>query len=464
LFLFINAQYVFSNNEEWDTYLSRETKDTVIHALIAGGETMAGVGTLMLINKFVLRHEWAFPTAESIRGNFTRPWYWEDTDGFIVNQVGHSYQGAMSFSAGRANGFNFYESVFFSAFGSFVWEAFGESQHASINDFYSTIAGSVSMGEMLYRLYLEAYASGIPTPFLFFINPMAVFHKLVTGYQPPIAGGNIYQFQAFLGAGYGQTRYTISANSGEIFTFRGPFINIGFNAVYGNPFEQDSVVPYRHFEFAFSIGSNLLNYFDINIVSDGYLYSFSPVNTKTNSLSTGLSMHLDIIARGKLNVYDSTVDMFSSALDWTVKYKHMFSSNANFQLKSHAGLSLLAVSEFYSPQIIINEYKPMAIKNDLKNYGFGFNTKHFFILERIKKNRIELSSFFYLFYPYPGTSSLTGGITYWLFADIAYSHFITKNISLCVNNSYVMERGYFYNYPNTQKFNNTVKLFVAWNL
>jgi hypothetical protein len=461
---FIHTQYVFPNKEEWDDYKSRETKDTIIHGLIAGGETLTSAGVLMLFNKFILKHIWAFPTAESIRRNFTIPWYWEDTDGFLVNQFGHSYQGSMSFSAGRVNGFNFYESVFFSAFGSFVWEAFGESQHASINDFIFTSIGSMAMGEMLYRLYLEAYASGIPAPLLFFINPMTAFHKLVTGWQPQKAGGNIYQFQTFLGAGYGQTHYSVSSNSEEIFSFRGPYVNIGFNAVYGNPFEQDTIVPYRHFEFDFSIGSNFTNYFDINIISDGYLYSFSPVYTKTNNLSTGLSMHLDIIARGKLNIYDSTVDMLNSALDWTVKYQHIFSSNADFQLKSHAGFTFFAVSEFYSPEIRINEYKTKKIKNDLKNYGFGINNKHFFILEKIKRNRLELSSFFYLFWPYPGTSALSGGTSYWLFADITYSHFVTKNISLCLTNSYVIERGYFSNYPDTKKFNNAVKFFIAWNL
>jgi hypothetical protein len=470
LFLFLfNTQFVFPTDEEWDSYKSREKKDTAKHALIAGWETLTSVGTLMIINKLVLRHAWAFPTPESIRDNFTVPWYWEDTDGFFVNQYGHAYQGSLSFSAGRVNGFNFYNSLIFSAFGSFIWETLGESQHASVNDMIYTVTGSIPLGEMFYRLYLEAYANGIPTPLLFFINPMAVFHKLVTGYQPPKAVGNIYQFYGFLSGGYGKTHFSISDNllldnSEEIFNFSGPYANFGFKAIYGNPFEQDTNIPYRHFEFDFSIGTNFFNYVDINIISDGYLYSFSPVNTEINNLSTGLSMQFDVIARGRLNLYDSTVDMLNSGLDWTVKYRHLFSGNTNIQIKSHAGLTYFAVSEFYSPEVIVNEYKPMAKKNDLKNYGFGFNTKHFFIIERVKKNRLELSSFFYLFFPYPGTSALSGGTSLWLFADISYSHFITKKISLCVTNSYVMERGYFKNYPGTKKYNNAVKLFVAWNL
>jgi hypothetical protein len=464
LLLFLNTQFVFPTDEEWDDYKSGETKDTVIHALIATGETLTSVGVLMIINKLILRHPWAFPSAESIRDNFTVPWYWEDTDGFLVNQYGHSYQGALSFTAGRVNGFNFYTSIFFSALGSFVWEAVGESQHASINDVISTVTGSMALGEMFYRLYLEAYAGGVPMPLLLFINPMAVFHKIVTGYQPEKAGGNIYQFKGFFSAGYGQTRYTVSDNINDIFSFRGPYANMGFKAVYGNPFEQDTKIPYRQFDFDFSIGTNFFNYIDINIISDGYLYSFSPVNTEKNNLSTGLSTQFDVIARGRLNLYDSTVDMLNTALDWTLKFRHLFSDNTNFQIKSHAGLTYFGISDFYSPEIVVNEYKPVAKKNDLKNYGFGFNTKHFFVLEKTKKYSLELSSFFYLFWPYPGTSALSGGTAFWLFADISYSHFITKNISLRVTNSYVMERGYFNNYPDTKKYNNTVKLYVEWNL
>jgi hypothetical protein len=74
-----------------------------------------------------------------------------DLDDFTVNQVGHPYQGSNYFDSGRANGLNFYESAALTAFGSATWEFFGETNHASLNDFINTTLGGITLGEMLHR-------------------------------------------------------------------------------------------------------------------------------------------------------------------------------------------------------------------------------------------------------------------------------------------------------------------------
>jgi hypothetical protein len=82
--------------------------------------------------------------------NLESGWVW-DLDQFLVNQIGHPYQGAQYFSAGRANGLGFYESAAVAAFGSGTWEYFGETNHPSLNDFINTTMGGVALGEMLHR-------------------------------------------------------------------------------------------------------------------------------------------------------------------------------------------------------------------------------------------------------------------------------------------------------------------------
>ena len=77
-------------------------------------------------------------------------WVW-DLDDFLVNQVGHPYQGNNYFTAGRANGLSFYESAAVTAFGSGTWEYFGETNHASLNDFINTTLGGIALGEMFHR-------------------------------------------------------------------------------------------------------------------------------------------------------------------------------------------------------------------------------------------------------------------------------------------------------------------------
>jgi Domain of unknown function (DUF3943) len=74
-----------------------------------------------------------------------------DLDDFAVNQIGHPYQGNNYFNAGRANGLSFYESAAVTAFGSATWEFFGETNHASLNDFINTTLGGITLGEMFHR-------------------------------------------------------------------------------------------------------------------------------------------------------------------------------------------------------------------------------------------------------------------------------------------------------------------------
>ncbi len=456
LLAFIQIQFAFSQDKEWDNPEPREFRDTVVHALIASGETLLSNGTLMLINT-IYGTPWALPTEDSIKGNFTTPWKWESRERFIVNQLGHPYQGATYFVSGRVNGFNFYESIFFNVLGSFTWEAFCESQHASINDFITTVTGSIALGEMLYRLHLEAYAAGAPLPLIFFVSPTGGFHILVThGKQTPNPGKNLNQLQVSFGGGYTKNYYSLSSNQQELFSFQGSFGDIGMKLIYGDPFEQDTIIPYRHFEIALSLGLNFTQYNNYRVISDGYLFSFSPICNDTNAMSTGLSMHFDFVYMGDFDsrMYSSTIDQYSNALDWTIKYQHLFSENTLAELKYHAGFTFLGASNYYSDT---------AFEDEL-NYGYGFNSKLFFNLENKKLGKLETDILFYSLLPYPGTSDLSYGTVFWLFTDFTYSHFISKHFSAGITISLAREWGLFNKYPDTKKGNDEVKLFIAWNL
>ena len=82
--------------------------------------------------------------------NMQQGWVW-DLDDFMVNQIGHPYQGNNYFNTGRANGLSFWESAGVTAFGSGTWEYFGETNHASLNDLINTTLGGIALGEMFHR-------------------------------------------------------------------------------------------------------------------------------------------------------------------------------------------------------------------------------------------------------------------------------------------------------------------------
>ena len=89
-------------------------------------------------------------TPETWWANMEHGWVW-DLDDFVVNQVGHPYQGSNYFNTGRANGLSFYESAAVTAFGSSTWEYFGETNKPSLNDFINTTLGGIALGEMFHR-------------------------------------------------------------------------------------------------------------------------------------------------------------------------------------------------------------------------------------------------------------------------------------------------------------------------
>ncbi|MDH4065789.1 MAG: DUF3943 domain-containing protein, partial [Acidobacteriota bacterium] len=82
--------------------------------------------------------------------NMQQGWVW-DLDDFVVNQIGHPYQGNNYFNTGRANGLSFYESAAVTAFGSATWEYYGETNFPSLNDFVNTTLGGIALGEMFHR-------------------------------------------------------------------------------------------------------------------------------------------------------------------------------------------------------------------------------------------------------------------------------------------------------------------------
>jgi hypothetical protein len=343
----------------------------------------------------------------------------------------------------------------FSAFGSVTWEMICESTTPSINDMITTSFAAAPVGEMLHRLYLEANAAGIPWPLSFLISPADGLNKFVTGENPQSKGGNLYALGLFTGGAYVQMDSIEKTKGKNLFSFSGPAAAIGIDVVYGNPFEQQSTTPYEHFDLDMNIAIDAGNYIDLRIVSDGYLFSFSPVNTTYDMMNTGLSMHFDFVSSGAFDMYDSTVDHASNAIDWTIKNRHIFRNGFIFESKVHAGLTFFGVSEYFSPN---------TADTTLKNYGGGANIKLFFDITEHVFGKVSFSIFQYSLWTFPETTDLSAGNVHWLFVDVKYSRFISKHLSFGAAFSSVLEYGFFTGFPDTRKLSTGVKTFITWNL
>lgn len=94
---------------------------------------------------------WPRVGLRSWSANLRYGWEW-DTDDFMTNVFMHPMHGAVYFRSGRENGLTFWESAPLAFLGSAEWEYFGETNRPSLNDFYNTSFGGITLGEMTYRL------------------------------------------------------------------------------------------------------------------------------------------------------------------------------------------------------------------------------------------------------------------------------------------------------------------------
>jgi len=183
--------------------------------------------------------------------NMEQGWVW-DLDDFAVNQIGHPYQGNNYFNTGRANGLSFYESAAITAFGSATWEYFGETNHASMNDFVNTTLGGIALGEMFHRaawLVRDPRATGRGRLWkeigAMAIDPITGANRFITGDasrvtdKPAEMVPSALTAMASAGVLWRGTQTDAFSASGD------PFLEL--DAVYGDPQSSRSRTPYDAF-------------------------------------------------------------------------------------------------------------------------------------------------------------------------------------------------------------------------
>ncbi len=117
---------------------------------IPAGNVALFLALLDLANRTTTGDEYR-STMASVRRNLRSSWI-VDRDPFETNQLGHPYQGSMSFGFARAAGLSFRESTGYALAGSAPWEVAGETTPPSANDLVNTGTGGSFLGEALFRL------------------------------------------------------------------------------------------------------------------------------------------------------------------------------------------------------------------------------------------------------------------------------------------------------------------------
>ncbi len=222
------------------------------------------------IDRYVAQEEWARISMESMSNNLKHGFVW-DADGFETNQLFHPYSGALSFTAARSSGLNFWQSLPYPFAGSLMWELFMENEYPSMNDIITTPMSGIVLGEISYRVsnlilfsgeqsFLRDLASTL-------ISPMNGFNRLIgKGKKRLSSKHNIPRYKIALSAGLNG----IFVN-GE-FSQRAPHLYLNYNMVYGQYTHlSKSYKPFDYFVTnvgaSFSENNNI-----ITIFSSGLLF------------------------------------------------------------------------------------------------------------------------------------------------------------------------------------------------
>ncbi len=119
--------------------------------LVALGETFLVNVLVNRYNAWIADQDWARVGLNSWSRNLRLGWEW-DEDEFATNMFAHPYHGALYFNAGRSNGFSYWESVPLAFVGSWTWEYLGETYRPSLNDYFMTTFGGITLGEVFHRV------------------------------------------------------------------------------------------------------------------------------------------------------------------------------------------------------------------------------------------------------------------------------------------------------------------------
>lgn len=353
------------------------------HPFVALGEVFFWNATLLSYNRFVCNAPWAKVGYDEWHKFWEREMKW-DRDWYWTNFVLHPYQGSLYYMASRGSNLNPLESFGLTVFGSAMWEFFCEKNAPSINDMVYTTIGAFSVGEMLYRLSLEA--DEISQILGLVVNPTRLWTQLWTRQKPLGTTGNIHELSLRFSVGnsVGHTNiinYKGDYDGTEVYpVFFSPELYIE----YKDPYGHDSNTPYSQFEFLFGGGigkgsgkGSVCNfeeldkklYYDIRVLTNGMMFSRALDLGENKETSIGMVMEYDFD-------WHSYYLLSSLAPGFAIKQRINFDSS-KIEWQAHLAGIVLGTSDFYYYRRELSGYESENRDGTSApyNYNIGAETK-----------------------------------------------------------------------------------------
>ncbi|MCK5520969.1 MAG: DUF3943 domain-containing protein [Candidatus Marinimicrobia bacterium] len=364
LILFLLSFSVIYADTHNDSLSSHPNRRATIQAL-AQDYTVWG------INNYILNEEWAEISLETMKNNFETGWVW-DEDGFEVNQIGHPIQGAMVFTAARAQGLDYLQSIKYPVLSSYIWEMTLENEPPSINDMITTTMSGAAFGEIIHRMseitlgsakhksLRQQWITGIINPTGYGVNRLIYGPDIHKNYKSKT-------FPVLSGVSFGG----IPADKfGEKNTYF-PHRFIRYHTIYGNPFEKkNNFKPFDNFSFIsiLNIGSDDLV---AEIYASGMILKLKTFSFDKSHSVLGIFQNYDF-----MNQDDYKVSASSIGIGYIQKKEYF----KNSQLFTHLSISSILMGS-------AGDTNDEFDNDDFRDYhsGPGFSAK-FMMKFNVKKN------------------------------------------------------------------------------
>ena len=292
---------IIAQEQPADSSISHPHRNALIH-------TLAQPTFIWATNWYLLDQFWADISIKTLQNNIEAGWVW-DEDGFDVNQVGHPTQGALVYTAARAQGLSYWESIAYPTLASLIWELGMENESPSINDMITTPMSGVAFGEIIHRLSALTLGSGHAKPLsrqilTGLINPMGY------GVNRLIIGKSIHQnfsgqptnLLSELAVGGGPGYHETSGPSQNV-----PRRFIRFSLIYGNPLAQTgNFKPFDNFNFVTILNFNRTDYVG-EIYASGMLGKLYSRYTEQSKLVVAVFQNYDFMNQDDYKVSSSSV-------------------------------------------------------------------------------------------------------------------------------------------------------------
>jgi hypothetical protein len=195
---------------------------------------------------------------DSIEENLHAGMNWDDNT-FSANNFRHPYQGGCYFNAGRANGYDFWQSTMFAFAGSWSWEYMGEKHNPSFNDWVNTALGGMILGEVTHRLSSMVLDNTTMKNRAWrelgglLLSPVRGVNRIITGEVSTVHANPADRFPSHWDA---SARFGLR-NLGDEHLFDGSASKLFFavDGTYGSAFDRITA-PFDQFDFGIQLNFN----------------------------------------------------------------------------------------------------------------------------------------------------------------------------------------------------------------